>query len=194
MGDEPEPLALPRPKHGRWIDVAALDAKTSGLVVVTTDGKLAHQLMRSGGELERLLAVRVVGKASEFQMQQLRDGVELEDGVFRAAAMEAAGGTDSNAWYHVTLRESRQRGLRAAFAIAGLTVGRVIRLRYGPIELGRLHRGTSRPLEPGEVRALYAAAGMAPRGASERDASADTRAKKSRTPSQRPRARSRRRA
>jgi 23S rRNA pseudouridine2605 synthase len=162
--DDSDTLDLPRPKHGRWIDVAALDAKTSGLLVLTTDGELAHRLMRSGVVLERTLAVRLAGQPSEGQTQRLLAGVDLEDGMFRAAALESAGGTASNAWCHVTLRESRQRGLRAAFASIGLQVSRVIRIRYGPVDLGRLRRGESRPLTADEVRELYAAAGMpAPR-------------------------------
>jgi 23S rRNA pseudouridine2605 synthase len=173
--DDADTLDLPRPKHGRWIDVATLDAKTSGLLVLTTDGELAHRLMRSGIVLERMLAVRLTGQPSEGQTQRLLDGVDLEDGVFRVAALEPAGGTASNAWCHVTLRESRQRGLRAAFASIGLQVSRVIRVRYGPVDLGRLRRGESRALTPAEVRDLYAAAGMPPPRASAREPSSNRR-------------------
>lgn len=160
-------LDLPRPKHGRWIDVAALDAKTSGLLVLTTDGELAHRLMRSGLVLERTFAVRLAGEPSEGQIQRLLDGVDLEDGSFRAASVEAAGGSATNTWYEVVLRDSRHRGLRAAFAAIGLAVNRVIRTRYGPIDLGKLRRGEHRALERVEIDALYAAAGMRRRNAAE---------------------------
>lgn len=155
-------LDLPRPKHGRWIDVAALDAKTSGLLVLTTDGELAHALMRSGLVLERLFAVRLAGEPSDGQIERLLTGVDLEDGTFRAASIERAGGSAVNTWYHVLVRESRHRGLRAAFASVGLSVNRVIRTRYGPIELGKLRRGAHRALEPAEVDALYETAGLRP--------------------------------
>jgi 23S rRNA pseudouridine2605 synthase len=158
-------LDLPRPKQGRWIDVAALDAKTSGLLVLTTDGELANRLMRPGVQLERTFAVRLSGAPSDGQLQRLKDGVELEDGTFQAASIEPAGGGASNVWYHVVLRESRQRGLRAAFATTGLAVSRVIRIRYGVIELGRLRRGETRPLTAPEIDALYAAVGGRPRAA-----------------------------
>jgi 23S rRNA pseudouridine2605 synthase len=151
---------LPRPKHGRWIDVAALDAKTSGLLVLTTDGELAHALMRSGVVLERLFAVRLAGEPSDGQIERLLAGVDLEDGSFRAASIDRAGGSAVNTWYHVLVRESRHRGLRAAFAAVGLAVNRVIRTRYGPIELGKLRRGAHRALDPAEISALYAAAGI----------------------------------
>lgn len=153
---------LPRPKQGRWIDVAALDPKTSGLLVLTTDGELAHALMRSGLVLERLFAVRLAGEPSDGQIERLLAGVDLEDGSFRAASIERAGGSAVNIWYHVLVRESRHRGLRAAFASVGLSVNRVIRTRYGPIELGKLRRGQHRPLDPVEVSALYEVAGLRP--------------------------------
>jgi 23S rRNA pseudouridine2605 synthase len=136
-------------------------------VILTTDGELADRLMRSGVVLERVLAVRLAGQPSDVQTARLVEGVDLEDGVFRAAAIERAGGTTSNTWYHVTLNESRQRGLRAAFAAIDLAVSRVIRIRYGPIELGRLHRGENRPLTPAETRDLYAAAKLPPPRAAE---------------------------
>lgn len=160
--DENAELDLPRPKQGRWIDVAPLDAKTSGLLVLTTEGELAHRLMRPSAVPERELAVRLAGEPSAGQMARLLEGVDLEDGTFRVASLDPAGGSGTNVWYHAVLREARQRGLRAAFAAVGLSVSRVIRIRYGPIELGRLRRGRSRPLTPGEIDALRMLAGEPP--------------------------------
>lgn len=153
---------VPRPKHGRWIDIAPLDAKTSGLLVLTTDGDLAHRLMRPSAVPEREFAVRLVGEPSEGQVARLLEGVDLEDGALRVASLDAAGGSATNVWYHLVLREARQRGLRAAFAAVGLGVSRVIRTRYGPVELGRLRRGHNRPLTPAEIEGLYALAGTRP--------------------------------
>lgn len=157
--DEEAELDVARPKHGRWIDFAPLDAKTSGLLVLTSDGDLAHRLMRPTAVPEREFAVRLAGEASPGQVARLLEGVDLEDGTLRVAALEAAGGTGTNVWYNLVLREARQRGLRAAFAAVGLSVSRVIRIRYGPVQLGRLRRGQSRPLTPEEIDGLYALAG-----------------------------------
>jgi 23S rRNA pseudouridine2605 synthase len=160
--EESAELDVARPKHGRWIDVAPLDAKTSGLLVLTTDGDLAHRLMRPSAVPEREFAVRLAGEPSAGQVARLLEGVDLEDGTLRVASLDPAGGSATNVWYRLVLREARQRGLRAAFAAVGLGVSRVIRIRYGPVELGRLRRGHSRPLTPPEIEGLYALAGTRP--------------------------------
>ena len=86
----------------------------------------------------------------------------MDEGVARVASIERAGGAANNCWYHVVLREGRHRELRTALGAVGLAVNRVIRVRFGPIELGKLRRGTSRPLNTEEVDGLYALAGLAP--------------------------------
>ena len=90
--------------------------------------------------------------------------MELEDGTFQAASIEPAGGGASNVWYHVVLRESRQRGLRAAFAATGLAVSRVIRIRYGLSSSAGCGAASS-AAHGAEIDALYAAVGGRPRPA-----------------------------
>jgi 23S rRNA pseudouridine2605 synthase len=153
-------LDLPRLRHGRWIDVSPLDRNTSGLVVLTTDGELASRLMHPSAVIEREYAVRLLGEPSATQIQQLEEGIQLDDGVAKIAAIAGGGGGSSNVWYRVTLRETRHRNLRPALAAVGLAVSRVIRVRYDTVALGELYRGASRPLTPTEVKALYAAAGL----------------------------------
>jgi 23S rRNA pseudouridine2605 synthase len=161
--EDSEPLLeLPRPRHGRWIDAGALDPNTSGLIILTTDGELAFRLTRPATLVEREYAVRVLGEPSAEQLRDLEDGVQLDDGVARLASIEHAGGAANNRWYHVVLREGRHRELRAALGAVGLAVNRVIRVRFGPIELGKLRRGASRPLSPQEVDGLYGLAGLTP--------------------------------
>jgi 23S rRNA pseudouridine2605 synthase len=161
--DDSEPLLeLPRPRHGRWIDAGALDPNTSGLIILTTDGELAFRLTRPATVVEREYAVRVLGEPSPEQLRELEVGVQLDEGVARLASIEHAGGAANNRWYHVVLREGRHRELRAALGAVGLAVSRVIRVRFGPIELGKLRRGASRPLNPQEIDGLYALAGLAP--------------------------------
>jgi 23S rRNA pseudouridine2605 synthase len=156
---------LPRPRKGRWIDVSPLDRNTSGLLVLTTDGELASRLMHPSVVIEREYAVRLLGAPSEAQRAQLEEGIELDSGVARLGALTPGRGSGSNAWYHLTLRETRHRDLRPALAAVGLAVSRVIRIRYDTVALGELFRGASRPLELAEIRALYAAAGVSPHSA-----------------------------
>jgi 23S rRNA pseudouridine2605 synthase len=160
-GQDSEPLLeLPRPRHGRWIDVGALDPNSSGLLILTTDGELAFRLTRPATIVEREYAVRVLGEPSAEQLRELEGGVEVDEGVARVASIEQAGGGASNRWYHVVLREGRHRELRTALGAVGLAVNRVIRVRFGPVELGKLRRGASRPLNTEEVEGLYALAGL----------------------------------
>ncbi len=157
-------LDLPRPRHGRWIDVSPLDRNTSGLSVLTTDGELASRLMHPSTVIEREYAVRLLGEPSDTQVRQLESGIELDTGIVKIEKIERGKGSGSNTWYHVTLREARHRDLRPMLAAVGLAVSRVIRVRYGEVALGELYRGSSRPLSVAETKALYAVAGVAARG------------------------------
>jgi 23S rRNA pseudouridine2605 synthase len=154
-----KPRDFPRPRHGRWIDISPLDRNTSGLTVLTTDGELASRLTHPSTVVEREYAVRLLGEPSDAQIAQLESGIELDTGVTTVAKIEAGRGSGSNTWYHVTLREARHRDLRPMLAAVGLAVSRIIRVRYDVIALGELYRGASRPLTPGETKALYALAG-----------------------------------
>ncbi|HEY8521008.1 MAG TPA: pseudouridine synthase [Gammaproteobacteria bacterium] len=152
--------ALPAPKRGRWISIGRLDIATSGLLLFTTDGELAHRLMHPRYGIEREYAVRLLGQPSQEQLERLRQGVELEDGPAKVESVEPRGGTGSNVWYHVVVKEGRNREIRRLFEAIGLVVSRLIRVRYGPVELGELRRGEMRRLARAEVEALYRAVGM----------------------------------
>ena len=152
--------ALPRPRRGRWINVGRLDLNTLGLLLFTTDGELAHRLMHPRYRVPREYAVRVLGAVNAAQVRTLTSGVELDDGRARFDAMERSGGSGKNIWYHVTLHEGRNREVRRMFEAVGLTVSRLIRVRYGPVELGALHGGETRTLSLAEATALYRAVGL----------------------------------
>jgi 23S rRNA pseudouridine2605 synthase len=154
---------LPRPRHGRWIEVSPLDRNTSGLTVLTTDGELASRLMHPSTVVEREYAIRLLGEPSDAQLGHLESGIELDTGVASVAKIEAGRGSGSNTWYHVTLREARHRDLRPMLAAVGLAVSRIIRVRYDVVVLGDLYRGASRPLSPAETKALYTLVGHTPR-------------------------------
>jgi 23S rRNA pseudouridine2605 synthase len=148
---------LPSPRGGRWISVGRLDVNTMGLLLFTTDGELAHRLMHPSYEIDREYAVRLTATPDAAQLRRLSEGVALDDGSARFDSIVAEGGTGRNVWYRVTLREGRNREVRRLFEAVGLMVGRLIRVRYGPVLLGRMRRGESRFLAPDEMKALYSA-------------------------------------
>jgi 23S rRNA pseudouridine2605 synthase len=160
---------LPRPKEGRWIAVGRLDINTSGLILFTTDGELANRLMHPARGLEREYAVRILGEVPDGTLERLREGIELDDGTAHLDRVDERGGSGANRWYHVVIKEGRNREVRRLWEAAGCQVSRLIRVRYGNVELGRrLFPGNWRPLDDGERAGLLALAGMQPPGARRR--------------------------
>ena len=131
---------LPPPAAGRWISVGRLDVNTSGVLLLTTDGALAHRLMHPSGEVERVYRVRLRGRPGPQVLRQVLTGVALEDGPARFDAVEPAPGASDDAnhgTYQVVLREGRNREVRRLWNAVGFEVSRLVRVRYGPIELPR---------------------------------------------------------
>lgn len=152
--------ALPRLRRGRWIAIGRLDFNTSGLLLFTNDGALANRLMHPSHEIEREYAVRVLGKISDAQLAALTQGVHLDDGMARFDAVTEAGGEGANHWYHVTLREGRNREVRRLWDAVGVTVSRLMRVRYGSIAMTRdLSRGAWREATDEEQQTLVELAG-----------------------------------
>ncbi len=153
---------LPKVSGGRWVAVGRLDFNTEGLLLLTTSGDLANRLMHPRYEVEREYAVRVLGELMPEARQKLLDGVPLDDGMAQFSRIEDEGGTGVNRWYRVTIGEGRNREVRRMFAAVGLEVSRLIRIRYGAVQLPRtLSRGRFVELSPEWVRAWMHDLGIA---------------------------------
>lgn len=157
---------LPRLMQGKWQSVGRLDLNTEGLLLFTSSGELANQLMHPRFGLEREYAVRVLGALSNDEKQRLLEGVMLDDGMAQFGSIEDGGGEGSNCWYRVTISEGRNREVRRMMEAVGHAVSRLIRIRYGAMVLPHgLRRGAWLELEEADIRALMRAAGSSERPA-----------------------------
>ncbi len=149
---------LPPPQHGRWIVVGRLDVNTSGLLLFTTDGDLAHRLMHPSSGIEREYLARVRGRPNGDTIRKLLRGVSLEDGLAafdRVIEEPSPRGEPENASFRLVLHEGRNREVRRIWEAVGYGVSRLLRIRYGPIELPRdLRPGRWRLLDESRIAAL----------------------------------------
>ncbi|MGO1462939.1 MAG: 23S rRNA pseudouridine(2605) synthase RluB [Marinobacter sp.] len=153
---------LPRLKDTRWISIGRLDINTTGLVLFTTDGKLANRLMHPSSQIDREYAVRVFGEVDDAMIERLMAGVLLEDGMAKFSDISPAGGSGMNRWFHVTLLEGRNREVRRLWESQGVRVSRLKRVRYGPIFLpSRLTLGKWEELDQKAVDTLSRTVGLA---------------------------------
>ena len=152
---------LPNLKVGRWISVGRLDINTTGLILLTNDGELANLLMHPSSEIEREYAVRVLGEVTDDDIELLKSGVELDDGMAHFDKIIYSGGQGANHWYHVTLKEGRNREVRRMWESIGVTVSRLSRIRYGVVELPRGQRlGRWEDLDEKGMKELYESVGL----------------------------------
>lgn len=168
---------LPKVETGKWVAIGRLDINTSGLLIFTTSGELANRFMHPRYEVEREYAVRVLGQLTDEQKHNLLTGVSIEAEededededapapvLARFDSIEERPGEETegvNHWYHVTIKEGRNREVRKMFESQGLTVSRLIRTRFGNIELPpRLTRGKMVELAPEQIRPILEWAGM----------------------------------
>jgi 23S rRNA pseudouridine2605 synthase len=138
---------LPKLYHSRWVMVGRLDVNTSGLLLFTNDGELAHKYMHPSFEQKRVYLVRAFGEVDLLILQQLRKGAELDGQMCKFESLDYKPGTNKNHTFTVVLREGKYREVRRLFESVGLTVSRLKRVQYGQYTLPR-------ELRPGEFKKL----------------------------------------
>ncbi|MDH4191299.1 MAG: rRNA pseudouridine synthase [Betaproteobacteria bacterium] len=129
---------LPRLRGAKWIAIGRLDLTTSGLLLFTDNGDLANQLMHPRYGFEREYRVRVLGKVEDSVRRSMLSGVDLDGKQARFERLEALHterGDAANRWYRVVLMEGRYREVRRVFEAVGLQVSRLMRVRFGSINL-----------------------------------------------------------
>jgi 23S rRNA pseudouridine2605 synthase len=148
------------PKGVHVFPVGRLDRDTEGLLLLTNDGSLAHRLTHPRYAIEKEYLAEVGRAPSQRQLARLRRGIELDDGTARAVDARSAGGGGGRGGVRLVMIEGRKREVRRMLDAIELPVRRLVRVRVGPIRLGKLGPGEVRELGPEDVRALYRAAGL----------------------------------
>ena len=149
--------------------VGRLDRDSAGLLLLTNDGAVTQRLLHPSHESEKEYRVTVKGEVDDRIVKRLERGIHLDDGpTARTRVSRRQYDPDGDlTTFHLVMTEGRKRQIRRMMLAVGRPVKRLVRIRVGPIKLGRLTPGTARPLRDHEVRALKAyAAGLrrAPRG------------------------------
>ncbi len=133
---------LPRTSFGRWISIGRLDINTTGLLLFTNNGELAHRLMHPSYQVERKYAVRIHGEVTDEMLKNLRDGVLIDGDMCQFNYIQPGGGEGANQWYEVGLSEGKNREVRKLWQSQEVDVSRLIRIEYGPVDLPKsLSRG-----------------------------------------------------
>jgi 23S rRNA pseudouridine2605 synthase len=148
------------PKGVHVFPVGRLDRDTEGLLLLTNDGSLAHRLTHPRYAIEKEYLAEVDRPPSHRQLARLRRGVDLDDGTARAVDARSAGGAAGRGGVRLVMVEGRKREVRRMLDAVELPVRRLVRVRVGPIRLGKLRPGDVRELEPEDVRALFDATGL----------------------------------
>jgi 23S rRNA pseudouridine2605 synthase len=149
----------------RVFPVGRLDRDTEGLLLLTNDGDLANRLLHPSFEIEKEYLAEVDGVPTRDQLRRVRSGIDLEDGLARARSVRSVGAHGGRAQLSLVMTEGRKREVRRLLAAVGLPVVRLVRLRVGPIRLGRLRPGERRELTHDELIELLRVVAKAERRA-----------------------------
>ena len=142
------------------VHVGRLDQDTEGLLLLTTDGELAHRLAHPSYSVKKTYLAQVSGSVGRDVTRRLRKGIELEDGPVKVDSFQVTDTHAGQSVVEVVLHEGRKHIVRRLLAEVGLPVNRLTRTAIGPIELARMRTGTIRKLTRSEVGALHELVGL----------------------------------
>jgi 23S rRNA pseudouridine2605 synthase len=152
---------LPHLETGRWISIGRLDINSSGLLLLTNNGELAYRLMHPKYKILRGYLVRVLGKVSQDNLEMLKNGLELTDGMANFADIHHMQKEGFNQWFYVSLMEGRKREVRRLFEAIDCKVNRLIRINYGDISLPKdLRSNRSVLLSQNKVKKVLHSVGL----------------------------------
>lgn len=151
---------LLKPRHRRAATVGRLDFNTTGVLILTTDGELAHRLTLPRHGVERSYRVKLRGRVTDAVLEMWRRGVRVKGRPTRPAVVRRLRGGGGGSVVTVTLREGRNRQIHDMARATGLMVSKIHRSRFGPVTLGRLRPGTYRTLGRDEVARLRRLVGL----------------------------------
>ena len=163
----------------RVFPVGRLDFNTTGLLLLTNDGELAMRLAHPRYGVPKLYRVKLSACPTEEELNELRKGIRLEDGMTAPARVRVIEKLRKNAWVEIEVHEGRKREVRRMFEALNYFVEKLIRIKIGPINLGALAVGELRPLYQSEVMALKVAVGLARAGRADTERRPVSAAKKS---------------
>jgi 23S rRNA pseudouridine2605 synthase len=152
---------LPSPKHGRWLNVGRLDINTTGLLIFTNNGELAHRLTHPKYQIDREYAVRIFGNVDQKILRNVKNGVEVDGEIFAFKDVVPGEGSGSNKWFYCVVQTGRNREVRKVWESQGVTVSRLMRVRFGNIMLPTdLRPGKSLELGGALVKDLCSLVGL----------------------------------
>ena len=147
--------SLPNISRGRWVSVGRLDINTSGLMLFTNNGEFANKLMHPSSNIEREYVARIQGKVEERHLNNLLEGVNLEDGIAKFSDIQEGRKGRSNQWFAMVLSEGKTREVRRLWESQGLKVSRLKRVRYGGLFLPvSLRQGYHKELTNKEILSI----------------------------------------
>ena len=141
----------------RVFNVGRLDADTTGLILMTNDGEMANQLAHPSYEVEKLYVAKVRGQITRVEMQQLKDGVKLEDGLAKADSARVLDQSEQTSLVELTLHSGKNRVVRRMLEAVGFPVLDLTRKSFGPLRLGNIKPGQFRELNKMEIGLLMQA-------------------------------------
>ena len=128
----------------RVISVGRLDLNSEGLLLLTNSGKLSRRLELPSNSWSRRYKVKVHGRINRYKLAELEQGITIDGIRYGSIKVEVESEQGTNAWLSVTLQEGKNREIRKVMKFIGLDVARLIRLSYGPFQLGSLKKGEVR--------------------------------------------------